>query len=576
MKITVLITILIFALVSCGKTVKKDENTLKNKKSILYSLPENTQFILNLKSINSIFKNFKLSKNSRFGNLLKDEQIKLVKDILDINPLNIKELKDIGLDLNKNFGFVVNDMSIKKDRDLSSVNTITYFPIKNKLKTSKYIDSLLLKYPNEHKKFSIIKEASNKYFKLWDKKNNKVFYFFVENDHLFVIHNPFSSKDSLKVTKVIIEKLDKFEEAELFDKEFDFSSINDGIYFYFNLNNFIKGLNDAPIDSVFQNSVEEFKAYKTYAGVVTLDSKDFNLDFNIKFNENLSDFKEYLINKKSNTSSILNLDKTVISLISIFISNNDFIFEVMTQALLEGKHAIDIKKIISDIDNMLKINLKKDIWDNLAGDILYASYDGASIGATIYNTVFSISFKEPKLVESLIDKVLSNEDLAGLKNIFSKTKYKENNVYILNYGVLQAYIGFKGNELIIASSKNMYDKAMDSKKGKGFYKEIKKDKILSSGLKSGFFIYLSSPEIIKALNNFKMMIPKDEFNNIVEILEKINYTMLSNSLDFDENSLKAKYVLDMKTKSVFFITLIDYINKMEAKATGEAQKIENK
>lgn len=594
MKKLILLIISIFMVISCGKTVKNNDNKLKVKNfSILSLLPENAEAIMNIKSIASIFKNFKITENSAFGQKLQGKNIKEIKDILGINPLNIKDLESIGIDINKNLGISFDTILLKENgNNLNSLNTIIYLPLKNKSKLLAYIDSrfkngkLLSKKPAE-----VNYKKEKNYIKFFGNKKNEMIYVFVKNNYLFIIANPFNPESSLKLTDDIIASKSSLKNSKLYN-DMNKLGTNKGIYFYGNIESFIKN-NKKIISKELDNSktmIEMIEAYQAFSIQISLDTKEFILDLSAKLKS--GKILSLLKGIKYNNSTILGINKNPLLLFSFGLNVNayanlikDFAKEYMQKQNLynqkitkENSSVKQEEKTKSDFDKTLnkeitKLNkeygfdIQKDLIDNLDGNFAFATYDGMSISTTSYNSVVTIGLKNTKTIEMIIDKLLVHKNFTKLKAFVNKTVYKNNTVYIINAMVTQVYVGFKNNELIIASSKDMYDKALNSKRKEGYYKYSKKDANLSSSIKSDMIFYISFLEVIKALNNFKAMIPAKGVQKAQDILELLDYFLIKANLK--DNIASANYILKTNSNKLFFIALIDYFSIKTPRSTQE-------
>ena len=595
MKKLILLTISIFMVISCGKAVKSNDNKLEAQNfSVLSLLPENTEAIINVKSITSIFKNFKITENSVFGQKFQEKDISEVKDILGINPLNIKKLESIGIDINKNLGISFDTILLQGD-DLSSLNTIIYLPLKNKSKLLSYIDSRFKKGKLSIKeKVEVNYKKEKNYIKLFGNKKDEVIYVFVKNNYLFIIANPFNPESSLKLTNDIIASKSSLKNSKIYknmNKE-----VNKGIYFYGNIESFIKN-NKKTISQLFNASktmMDMIETYQAFSMQLSLDTKEFilNLSAKLKSGKILSLLKGV----KYNNSTILGINKNPLLLFSFGLNVNgyanlikDFAKEYMqrrynyhkemtkengtTNNVVKKGNNFDktINEEITKLNKEYDFDIQKDLIANFDGNFAFATYDGMSISTTNYNSVMTIGLKNTKTIKMIIDKLLVHKNFAKLKGFVNKTVYKNNTVYIINAMVTQVYVGFKNNELIIASSKEMYDYSLDSKKQEGFYKFSKKDTVLSSSTKSDMIFYISFLEVIKALNNFKAMMPPKGVQKAQDILELLDYLLIKANLK--GNVATASYILKTNSNKLFFISLIDYFSASQKESKTQESKV---
>jgi hypothetical protein len=76
-------------------------------------------------------------------------------------------------------------------------------------------------------------------------------------------------------------------------------------------------------------------------------------------------------------------------------------------------------------------------------------------------------------------------------------------------------------------------------------------------------LYVSFLEIIKALNNFKSMLPKENTQEVIDTLELLDYFLATSKIK--DTTFSGNLTLKTNSDKLFFIALIDYINEMNAK-----------
>ena len=476
MKGLLLILLSMFLVVSCNKKTsnkeKTKDNTVKNvkkfktvkkefkvdTKSILLQLPKETQAIVNLKSIESIFNNFMVAETSIFGIPFPQRDFKEIKNFLSFNPASLKDLEGLGIDTKKELGLAFSDAVWGKYDNFEETNIILYLPVKDSKKLLSFIES---KFENgkwkadESANVNIKKEKD--YMKIFGKSAEESLYIFVKNDYFFLVMNPKSPQTSLNLTKSILKGESLLKDNKTFKESLKLNKTDSGIYLYGDIESFIES-NRVKIEKEFKNSdpknqlMDLFKLYKTASMSLSLDTKDFILDFSVLLNkssEALSIFKGI----KYDNSTILGLDKPVFALMSFGINVAEY-FKVLSNLLGD-----ELDKELDRSSKELAIDIRKDLINNFNGNFAFASYDGMGISTTNYNSVVTIGFKDAKLISNLIEKLLANPKLKEGAKFVNKTKEDGKDIYIINAVVTQVYIGFNKNELVIASSKDMFKSA---------------------------------------------------------------------------------------------------------------------
>ncbi len=573
MKTILIILISVFLFTSCNKNKKnndKNESNSKTKVSIktyklnnstpLLLLTKETEAILNLKSIKSTFSNFEINDNSIFGINIDNEVVPFFKKLISINPLNLKELESIGIDINKEVGVAFSDILFGK-HDLSSISIISYIPLKDSKKFLNHIES---KFVNGHHvnfdELSFIKE--NGYIKISGKRADERLYLLVKNNYLFVVINPLAPQLALNTVKSLIVEKSLIKDNKVFNKTIKLAKINSGIYLYSDIEKIINS-NQVRIEKEFRNKaklgqtvINALKSYKALAVSIDFDSNDFIMNAVALLNK---DSKVFSILKdiKYDNSIILGVDKPALMLMSFGINVKEYLKFI--KSFMEERDNARMDEEIKRVDKEFGINLQKDLINNFDGNFGYATYDGMSISTTNYNSIMTIGFKNVKLIENLLDKVLLSKKLEKVKKYVNKTSIKGKTVYVINAMVVQVYAGFHKNKLIIASNKNMYEAVMNSSKEKGFYKYAKNDKILNELSNGDIIFYVSFLEVIKALNNFKALLPPKIIAVATDILELLNY--FSTNVNMNDDTVSVSYMLKTNSKKMFFPSVADLVKK---------------
>lgn len=573
MKTILIILISVFLFTSCNKNKKnndKNESNSKTKVSIktykldnsspLLLLPEKTEAILNFKSIKSAFSNLEINDNSVFGINIDKEVVTFFKKLISINPLNLKELESIGIDINKEVGVSFSDILFGK-HELSSINIISYIPLKDTKKFSSHLESKFVNGTHiNFNELSLIKE--NGYIKISGKRADERLYLLIKNNYLFIIINPFDPQLALNAVKSLKTGKSLIKDNKVFNQTIKLAKINSGMYFYADIENIINS-NQVRIEKEFRNKaklgqtvVNTLKSYKSFAISIDFDTNDFIMNVLALLNK---DSKVFSILKdiKYDNSIILGVDKPALMLMSFGINIKEYINFLKT--FMEARDNEEMNKQIKIANKEFGINLQKDLIDNFDGNFGYATYDGMSISTTNYNSIMTVGFKNVKLIENLIDKLLSNKKLEKFKKYVNKTSLNGKTIYVINAVFIQIYAGFYKNKLIIASNKNIYEAAMASSKEKGFYKYAKNDKILNELSNGKIIFYVSFLEVIKALNNFKALLPPKAITIATDTLELLNY--FSTNVNMNDDTMFVNYVLKTNSKKMFFPSVADLVKK---------------
>jgi len=583
MKKILLALILVFLITSCNKDTKNKEKkdiknqtvktTVKtvaktysiNKNSSLLLLPEETEGIINIKSLKSVFENFMIKNNSVFGIKIEDKAIEEIQKVLAINPLNLKDIESLGIDVNKEFGIAFSDILWGKGDDLASINVISYIPLKDDKKLITTIESKFKdgKFKKDES-FNLNIKKEDGYYKFFGKQPNEVLYVLIKDHYFFIIINPIAPQKALNLTKDILKGKTSLKNSKNFQELSKLSKTDSGIYFYANIEKLVDS-NQVRIEKEFSKNllnkdsktiIEAFKTYKHISVSIGLDTNNFVMSANALIDQN-SKYLSMIKNIKYNNTTILGLDKPALYFMSFGINIPEYI--KLIKSFMEKRDVENFNKEMEKTNEKFGINLQSDLINNFDGNFAFATYDGMSLSTTNYNSMMTIGFKNSKLIKNLIEKLLANKELKSMSKYVNKTTDKGKTIYIINAMVTQVYLAFKDNEMIIASSKNIYDSALTSSKNTGFYKYSQKDKNLKSITDGNIVFYISFLEVIKALNNFKGMLPPEPTKMVIDVLELLDY--FSVNIDMYDTSISAKYILKTNSKKLFFPATIELVKK---------------
>ncbi|GMT48999.1 MAG: hypothetical protein IEMM0008_0538 [bacterium] len=269
-----------------------------------------------------------------------------------------------------------------------------------------------------------------------------------------------------------------------------------------------------------------------------------------------SDFLADLVVNINPSSGLLKLDKNITynKKTVLGISEPAALFISTGINVSESYKMLVTKPVQDEVESISKeygINVEKDIIENIAGDFNLCSYDGSSLSKRNYNTIFTISVKDEGKVKEVISKI--RKKLPPMYASFiTEEKVGSVNAYHINAFVVQIYMGLKDGNLIITSSKPMFEKAIKGDPSKGFLTKLDdKNLVKSLSGKSESIFYINVDEVFKALKNFGMLAEfgGSQGEKVNDMVKQFKYLLISSKTI--ENSATSHFVIKTKFNKSF-------------------------
>lgn len=529
-------------------------NETRETGNVLEILPGNTEFMLKLGSVETVYKHLSVTENSFFGKPVDD--IEKIKNKLGFNPLIISELEANGVDTKKEIGFLINGFKWKEKSpaapseakwEQTDATNLFFIPVTNGLKVAEKLKILI---KNE---IPTVKFSQEGPFTVFSKENEGMRgYIFEKGAYLFIGMNPkadakplmtsvMSGKISLSDTKSYQDMAAKANDQEEFFVYANIKKIAE------NNQAAIQNISDEGHASYVSRNFKHLKDCESAGVSIDLESNDFAAKsvFNmVPGSTALNMVKDIKFDK----SVVLGVKENPALLLSFSINVPEYykmISETLTQADMK-KFKENLEKIRTDFG----VDIEKDVVKNLAGNFNLGIYDSASINMFNYNALSTLAIKDGAKMKAVIDTAVSK--LSPEKQaVVSKTILGNDEAYIVTMfgGMTQLYAGVKENNLILSVGKLMFEKAADGNMASGFISAIK-DKPLADKLKGDTnLFYINIGEILKAAKNFPFL-TQHSSEKTWEAIRQFEYVLSTGKIK--GNSVYSNFLVKTKFSESFF------------------------
>jgi len=520
-------------------------------------LPESTEFMIKLSSIETIYDHFSVTADTLLGEPVDKDDLAEIKKHFGFNPFAINELKENGFDTGKEFGFLVSDFQwqIKDEATKENENTddpafngLIFMPITDAKKVTGVVERFL-----KDDEGSTLKVNRQGNMTLFEDDKDKA-YLLEKDNYIFIGMNP--KADAKAFMESVAAGTTSLMNAKAYKDVISKADPKQEIFAYINLQKIaeknleaFKAMSKKSAEYESLNMSKSLEYLKEYEGIgisADIEKKDFaaKIAANIAPNsKTLNILKDVSYNRKT----ILGLKENPVTLISFGINLPEYYKMILDNLTEEKKN--EFKANLEEIKTKFGVDMEKEVIENLGGNFNFGVYDGVSINMTNYNTMLTMSVKDEAMMNSVLAKVMSKLP-PEQQSMVVKTKIGEQDVYAMSLGFVQLYVGVKDKNLIISVGKPMFEKAVSGDEGSGFVSTMQ-DKELANTLKGdvGIF-YLNAAETFYAVKNFSALLPllnegEGIDRNISDAVEKFDYILgtvkLEGNTVFKDVTIKTKF-----------------------------------
>ncbi|MDM8536646.1 DUF3352 domain-containing protein [Desulfobacterales bacterium HSG17] len=557
-----------------SKDIDFKENKPGTIPHVINILPEQTDFVLNVGSVENMYKQLSITETSIFGNPVQD--LEEIKATLGFNPLVIEDLKNTGVDTDREAGLCFNDLKIdnnidnKIDNNYEQGNLFLYIPVNDVQKVKNVIGKLVKKeFPDA------VASSQENYTVYSSPGRSEKLYLIEKEDYLFIGINPGPeavNTDAQDYAKALVSKADPLSETDDFKEVVSKLTLSKDLFIYANIGNIIKNNLEAirenlrksvkPGSPDMSRSIDYLKDIKAAGGSADFSGKDFDFKGLIEFAAG-SPTSELMEKIKFDKHLLLSIPDNPLLLASWAVHTPSY-YNIMLDSMSETDSR-DFTLFLEQCRAVYDIDFEKDVIDNIAGNINLGIYDGMSINMMNYNLLLTLTIKDEKLFHQTAEKFISNAS-DKVQAMITPANIGENKAWVVSvFGMVQIYITTKDNSLVLTASKPMMEKALAGKTSTGFISKVQ-DKNLADQLSSDSgLLYLNFGELDKALNNFKAMtamMNKGKSLNSSKALSKLDY--LVSTTKTKGNSADVKFYIKTVFDEPFFQGVLKLGKELES------------
>jgi len=577
--------------ISCSKEKDSAKTTLGevskaviSNKGIVKILPESTEFLAKFSSVEEMYKYFSITETSIFGENI--DNLEEVKKNLGFNPFNLSELRANGFSIDKELGFSFDDFKIKKNGSISDDSYVDEEDIE-------FNGALFIPVNDGEKVISLIKKIVKENSKNQEATFNKVgdFYEFkaedftsyiVEKDgYLILTGNPKNGEDTKEyLTELVSNQYGSLSKSSTFSNVATKVGLDEEIFFYLNTSKILeKNIDEIKkfaddMNGAYATGMPSIKAnydyIKSFLGAgMSIDLE--NNDFTVKSVLNIEKGSELLKlaqNVKYNKGISLGIDEDPVLLTSFSVNPEEY-FKLIINSL-GNNETEQIDAAIEMVKSNYGIDIKKDIVEQLEGNLNLGLYDASSINFMNYNFLATISIKDEAKFKETLDEIIEKIVPPDQKQMISKQVIDGVDAYVYLAGLVQLYIGVNDNNVIVSVGKSMFEKALKADASSGFVNDLD-DEYLKSVLKSDTNVfYLNISETYKVFNTFSGMLggflgaddpssAEKTKKDIKDVARKFEYILGSSYVN--KASLHSDFVIKTNFKKPFMIGIKELVDE---------------
>ena len=526
-------------------------------------VPAESEVLIKFSSLEKYYKNFQIKSSSIFGEKIKE--VKEIKKNLGFNPLNLTEMKNVGFSVDREVGIVLSNVRYRSNRNDIDMNFQMLMPVANE---DLVLGRLIKLVKKKSKNISISKE--NDLTIITNKLSGKQIFIYNKNKYLIFVLN---TGETTNIKKSVLE----FKNSDLkLNEDINFKNAckkidnKEDFFVYVNTEKIIERnygeinrlmLMMSQYNSSSAYSISMIKDYKNFALNVDLDDKDLTVNF-------LSTLKQG--SKSLNLLNNVKVDNELIKgitkdpLLSFFFAMNFRVYYEQLFIGLDKNSKNDINSNFKIIKKTYGIDIKRDIVDNLKGNVNVAVFDSKTISFSNQNLIITIGLKNINKMKSVLEKI---EKKMGKSAVESK-EIGGIETKIFRIGPVKLYIGFKSGKMVIAAGENIYLQLLNGNKNNGFIDNISDKELLKVMLNGSDSFYLSVDELRKMIENFPFL-SKTLLDEDKKFISFFKYLLVFSKKD--KNVITSKLLIRTRFKDNFLISIVESGKKLK-----KAHEIENR
>lgn len=547
--IFIMISVL-FLSVGCSKEKASKKEIDVKKEGLVKLLPENTELLIKMRSIETLYTHFSISETSAFNIPL--PYIAETTGKIGFNPSKIDDVKSQGIDVTKEFGVAITDIAISESSAASNMTFIVYIPVTD---GQKAIDTLKASIQKESPTVKISQDGSLTVFQ--EEGKSATGYAAVAQNYLLMALNP--NGDAKPAIESAIKGGASLADAESYRDVASKVDAGQELFGYVNLAK-IAAKNLDALKNMSKSrpnpslpDITPFLAYladyESAGAALDFDTPNLILTSVINLTAGSRSLKIWE-GVKFDKNAVLGIAENPVLLASFSFNAAEY-YAMINDALPENEKN-SVKARLELVKGMFGIDLETEIINNFAGNLNFGIYDGANITMTDYNILFTANMKDEAAAKKLIDTLVPKLPLPQQSQA-TKATVGGVETYTMMAGLNQVYIGVKDRNIVAAYGKPMFEKAISGKAASGFAAKIAEKHLAETLQGDNNFLYLNGDELLKVYKNFSIFIQQltPKTAKIQEIISQVEFLLMSSTLQ--GNTLFGECMINTRFTDPFFI-----------------------
>ncbi len=533
-------------------------------------LPAKTDFLIQFKSIQSLYRNLLFNDFSLFGIELSDEQLKSMKKMVGFNILSLKELKENGFDTTIPIGLGFIDFGLGlHSPTIDYANTFALFiPATDPGKVLKW----LFKVQNiDMEEVEQIKDKNIFFFQ----GKNKTYYVARATENYVIVAQKMNipagwpnDKESLaQLKQIYIDSVlpqTTLADSPNYKNVAAKLNIEKDAFLYINMQTLMEKL--ALSEKGNKSERVFFDLFKGLLGLgYTADYSGPDLVIDSVMNiEPDSIYSRIYSDVTIDNEVIFSLKEKPVFFAKAAFNIEAFYRQIITQFENSGLlKAGDISDKIRQLNKMLGIDIENDIIANFAGS--------ANLVVTPSHTqeivppvAVVLNLKDQEKFSAVLTKLepVLLSAIAGAKGKISKETIAGGEVTKITAGKFTLFIGTARNNFILATDRNIYEQLAGGSRATGFLSSLNDKEVVSHLTSDLSCFYLDFPGALELLKHIPTLSPLFDENNkpakkVIDFFQQLNYLLAYNN--FSGSSLTGTFKIKTAFKKSFMQSLVEFI-----------------
>lgn len=537
-------------------------------------LPESLDFLVKIRSVDTVYDHFSVTRETVFGRPVED--LAEIRRKWGFNPLDAEALRKQGFDTTRELVFAMDNIRFQEGDEDPVFTGLILLPVTDAAKASEALTRYL---KNSHSEMDFNEKDGVTYF---EAAGPRIHGGIMERDgYLLMTAEPEEDIESytasLMTAKTVLRDKNAFKNviAKVDPEEeiFIYADIN-GIVGA-NMETFRRWSRKAAGEKgpdLLQN-LDYLKDYLGAGLSIDLDQSDLLLRGLLGIASD-SDALKLMSGVRYNKQTILGVPENPALLFSAAVNVPEY-YRIMREAMApEERRAWEAR--LDGIRENLGVDLEKEVIPNIAGNLNIGVYDGVSINMTNYNALVTLSIKDEAEMKSVLAQAY-----AGLtpeqRSMIATTVVGETDAYVLTlFGAFQFYIGVKEHNLILSVGKPMFEKAVYGGMESGFLTRISDPELIRTLKGERGIFYLNIQEVYQALKNFLFLVRQFNIQESItadseNALRQFEYLLLSSQVE--GAALRGEMEIETRFEQPFFKGVYELSRKIEAAAAAKKAEI---